>query len=151
MVSRSSRFAPGGLCVPAQSLVLGEECERAKPHPDPYLVGAKNIGVALDEVFAVEDSPSGAPAAALLLCLFRTGKVEGQRENGPGRGCEIEWDTGRQGVRFLYHVQTERLTHCWRLQIRWHPGPWDMYVLGLTPRTASNVQVSHKTVAPGRQ
>ena len=42
-------------------MVLGEECERAKPHPDPYLVGAKNIGVALDEVFAVEDSPSGAP------------------------------------------------------------------------------------------
>lgn len=87
--------------MPAQSLVLGEECERAKPHPDPYLVGAKNIGVALDEVFAVEDSPSGAPATALLLCLFRTAKGEGQREIGPVRGCEVDRDTRRQGVRLL--------------------------------------------------
>jgi len=52
-----------GLYDHFQSLVLGEECERAKPHPDPYLVGAKNIGVALDECFAVEDSPSGVQAA----------------------------------------------------------------------------------------
>lgn len=52
-----------GLYEHFSSLVLGEECERAKPHPDPYLVGAKNIGVALDEVFAVEDSPSGVRSA----------------------------------------------------------------------------------------
>ena len=65
--------------------MLGEECERAKPHPDPYLVGAKNIGVALDEVFAVEDSPSGAPATPLLLCsasFEKGGGGGGQQENG---------------------------------------------------------------------
>ena len=39
--------------------MIGEECERAKPHPDPYLEAAKKIGLGVDEVFAVEDSPSG--------------------------------------------------------------------------------------------
>lgn len=52
-----------GLLEQFDSIVIGEECERAKPHPDPYLVGAKNIGVALDEVLAIEDSPSGVQAA----------------------------------------------------------------------------------------
>lgn len=52
-----------GLLEHFDSIVIGEECERAKPHPDPYLVGAKNIGVELDQVFAVEDSPSGVRAA----------------------------------------------------------------------------------------
>jgi beta-phosphoglucomutase-like phosphatase (HAD superfamily) len=47
-----------------QAIIVGEECARAKPHPDPYLDGAKALGLGLDEVFAVEDSPSGAPHAA---------------------------------------------------------------------------------------
>lgn len=42
-----------------QAIVVGEECIRAKPHPDPYLDAAKLLGLGIDEVFAVEDSPSG--------------------------------------------------------------------------------------------
>ena len=45
-------------------LVIGEECTRAKPHPDPYLAAI----AALDELparcIAFEDSPSGVRAAA---------------------------------------------------------------------------------------
>jgi HAD superfamily hydrolase (TIGR01509 family) len=41
-------------------VVLGEECERAKPYPDPYLVAAKKLGLQpSDPVIVIEDSPSG--------------------------------------------------------------------------------------------
>ena len=41
-------------------VVLGEECERAKPFPDPYLVAAQKLGLQpSDPVIVVEDSPSG--------------------------------------------------------------------------------------------
>lgn len=55
-----------------QAIIVGEECARAKPHPDPYLDGAKALGLGLDEVFAVEDSPSGAPPAACCALPFAT-------------------------------------------------------------------------------
>lgn len=51
---------------------MGEECARAKPHPDPYLDGAKALGLGLDEVFAVEDSPSGVPPAPCRALSFAT-------------------------------------------------------------------------------
>ena len=41
-------------------VVLGEECERAKPFPDPYLVAAEKLGLRpSDPVIVIEDSPSG--------------------------------------------------------------------------------------------
>lgn len=52
-----------GLYDDFDTIVLGEECARAKPHPDPYLDAAKALGVSTDEVFAVEDSPSGIASA----------------------------------------------------------------------------------------
>jgi beta-phosphoglucomutase-like phosphatase (HAD superfamily) len=48
-----------------EALVLGEECARAKPHPDPYLRGLELIGLAGSprDAIAVEDSPAGLRAA----------------------------------------------------------------------------------------
>jgi beta-phosphoglucomutase-like phosphatase (HAD superfamily) len=45
-------------------LVIGGECARAKPNPDPYLEGLKRIGLTSGEkCIAFEDSPAGARAA----------------------------------------------------------------------------------------
>ncbi|KAJ7551451.1 hypothetical protein O6H91_06G016100 [Diphasiastrum complanatum] len=44
-------------------LVIGNECERPKPFPDPYLKALKLFGISSDEAFAFEDSPSGLKAA----------------------------------------------------------------------------------------
>ena len=45
-------------------LVIGSECARAKPNPDPYLEGLKRIGLTSSEkCVAFEDSPAGARAA----------------------------------------------------------------------------------------
>ena len=49
--------------IPAASviegLVIGAECTRAKPHPDPYVEGARQLGVPLSECLVFEDSRSG--------------------------------------------------------------------------------------------
>ena len=42
-----------------QAVVLGEECVRAKPFPDPYLEGMRLLGLSPEETLVVEDSPAG--------------------------------------------------------------------------------------------
>lgn len=46
-----------------ERLVIGSECERAKPHPEPYLEGLRRLGVSAADAIAFEDSPSGLRAA----------------------------------------------------------------------------------------
>lgn len=45
-------------------LVIGEECARAKPHPEPYQVAMTTLDVPPETCVAFEDSPSGMTAAA---------------------------------------------------------------------------------------
>jgi len=52
-----------GLSDRFATLVIGDECARGKPDPLPYTTGLANLGVAPDQAFAVEDSPSGIVAA----------------------------------------------------------------------------------------
>lgn len=51
------------------ALVIGDECARAKPDPEPYLVAARAIGVPIADCLVVEDSPSGAVAGAAAGAL----------------------------------------------------------------------------------
>ena len=46
-----------------ERLVIGAECSRAKPHPEPYLEGLRRLGVAAENAVAFEDSPTGLQAA----------------------------------------------------------------------------------------
>lgn len=41
----------------------GDECEKGKPHPEPYLEGMKRVSATPDECVVFEDSPSGIKAA----------------------------------------------------------------------------------------
>ncbi|XP_047945876.1 haloacid dehalogenase-like hydrolase domain-containing protein Sgpp [Salvia hispanica] len=43
-------------------VVIGNECERPKPFPDPYLNALKGLGVSADHAFVFEDSVSGIKA-----------------------------------------------------------------------------------------
>ncbi|MFC4225271.1 HAD-IA family hydrolase [Lysinibacter cavernae] len=52
------------LPVPAfQHLIVGDEVPNAKPHPDPYLMGAEALGVDIANCVALEDSINGLRAA----------------------------------------------------------------------------------------
>lgn len=44
-------------------IVIGEECARGKPHPEPYLEAMRQLKVAPAGAIAFEDSPSGLRAA----------------------------------------------------------------------------------------
>lgn len=46
-----------------ETLVIGDECSRAKPFPDPYLQGAANLALPMNKLFIFEDSPSGCKSA----------------------------------------------------------------------------------------
>ena len=45
------------------AVVCAEDYERGKPHPDPFLLAAKLIGVPPAECVVFEDSPTGIEAA----------------------------------------------------------------------------------------
>jgi beta-phosphoglucomutase-like phosphatase (HAD superfamily) len=52
-----------------QFLILGDECTRAKPYPDPYWEGLKRAGVTAAEAVVFEDSPTGVRAGAAAKVL----------------------------------------------------------------------------------
>ncbi|MFJ5228772.1 HAD family hydrolase [Kitasatospora sp. NPDC088391] len=61
------RFALGGLPLPAVQ-VYGEDVAEAKPHPAPYLLAARRLGVAPERCLVVEDAPAGVTAGAAAGC-----------------------------------------------------------------------------------
>ena len=62
------RLRAAGLPVP-QNLVTARDAPRGKPNPDPYLMGARILGVPPAECVVIEDAPSG----------IRAGKAAGAR------------------------------------------------------------------------
>ncbi|KAL3039465.1 hypothetical protein AAZX31_01G188200 [Glycine max] len=44
------------------AVIIGGECEHAKPHPDPYLKGLEALKASKDHTFVFEDSVSGIKA-----------------------------------------------------------------------------------------
>lgn len=51
-----------GLTEFFQAVVIGSECEHAKPHPAPYLKGLELLKASKEHTFIFEDSPSGIKA-----------------------------------------------------------------------------------------
>jgi HAD superfamily hydrolase (TIGR01509 family) len=59
-----ARLAPGSFRV----IVTGEQVDRGKPHPEPYLTAAATLGLAPGECVAIEDSNTGATSAETAGC-----------------------------------------------------------------------------------
>jgi sugar-phosphatase len=57
----TARLKAAGLPVPAE-LVTGDDVERGKPHPDPYLLGAKRLGLDPADCVVFEDAIAGVEA-----------------------------------------------------------------------------------------
>jgi len=51
------------------TVVVGDEVADAKPHPEPYLLGARKLGLEPSLCVALEDSPSGAASASAAGCF----------------------------------------------------------------------------------
>ena len=52
-----------------RDLVVGAECARAKPHPDPYLEGASRVGLPPSRCVVFEDSRTGIKAGVAAGCI----------------------------------------------------------------------------------
>jgi HAD superfamily hydrolase (TIGR01509 family) len=50
------------------TLVVGDDVEKGKPHPDPYLLAAERLGVDPRDCLAIEDSPTGVASALAAGC-----------------------------------------------------------------------------------
>ncbi|KAG5190634.1 HAD-like domain-containing protein [Tribonema minus] len=73
------------------TVVIGAECARAKPHPEPYLEGLRRLGLAARDCIAFEDSLNGCRSAT-AAGLFTVGVTTGLDEaalRGAGAGVCI--------------------------------------------------------------
>lgn len=61
------RLKAGRIPVP-EEIVVAEDVERGKPHPDPFLAGAALLGFKPQECVVFEDSASGAKAGRAAGC-----------------------------------------------------------------------------------
>ena len=50
------------------AIVTGDRVEFGKPHPEPYLTAAAELGLAAEDCVAIEDSNTGAKSAAAAGC-----------------------------------------------------------------------------------
>lgn len=50
-------------------VVTGDSVTNGKPHPEPYLVAAEQLGVAPQHCVALEDSPTGVASAEAAGCV----------------------------------------------------------------------------------
>ena len=61
------RLNYAGLPIPA-TLVPAEKVIHGKPHPEPYLTGAKLLGLAPADCLVIEDSPAGVASGKAAGC-----------------------------------------------------------------------------------
>ncbi|TKV94820.1 hypothetical protein SEVIR_9G321300v4 [Setaria viridis] len=73
-------------------LIIGSECDRAKPFPDPYLKALELIGASPDHTFIFEDSASGirAGVAAGVPVVGLTTRNPGKALNDAGASLLIK-------------------------------------------------------------
>lgn len=45
------------------AVITGDMVPQGKPHPDPYVMAARTLGVDVTECIAIEDSPTGITSA----------------------------------------------------------------------------------------
>jgi len=68
-----------------RAVVTGEQLERGKPHPDPYLTAADALGVRPTECLAIEDSNTGVASAIAAGCTVLVIPNHVTVAPGPGR------------------------------------------------------------------
>jgi len=119
VTSASNKYTPRallacGISLPPAGYVTANDVSRGKPCPDPYLAGAKTVGVPGERCLVVEDAPSGlragraAGAKTLAVCTSHTRnalmKELVKSGEGMGEGVGVDYvveDLTRVSVRWV--------------------------------------------------
>ena len=93
--------------------MTGDRVELGKPHPEPYLTAAAELGVATEDCVAIEDSDTGAKSAAaagcVVLCVpHHVPILEGER---PGLRRDASWACDTIDLQRLVRPATCVLRH----------------------------------------
>jgi mannitol-1-/sugar-/sorbitol-6-phosphatase len=94
-----ARLRGAGLEPPAV-LITADRVTRGKPDPEPFLLGARELGVDPERCLVLEDAPSGIEAARLagiMVVAFRTSHLEEELE-----GANEILDTLAEAVALLF-------------------------------------------------
>ena len=77
-------------------VLVREDYERAKPHPEPYLTGLARFGATAEEALVVEDSPRGlaSAVAAGIDCAV----VHNHFTHSPGSGHSPDFSGARHRI-----------------------------------------------------
>jgi mannitol-1-/sugar-/sorbitol-6-phosphatase len=78
----TARLRGAGLELPA-TMITADSITRGKPDPEPFLLGARALGVEPSRCLALEDAPSGiasANAAGIPVVAFRTSHPDAELE-----------------------------------------------------------------------
>jgi HAD superfamily hydrolase (TIGR01509 family) len=67
------------------AVVTGDAVHRGKPHPEPYLVAARELDVLAGDCLAIEDSETGATSAAAAGCTVLCAPLHVSVRPGPRR------------------------------------------------------------------
>ena len=67
-----ARLSAAGILAP-RALVTADDGQKGKPDPEPYLLGAQKIGVAIAECAVFEDAPAGLVAGKLAGAALLVG------------------------------------------------------------------------------
>lgn len=67
------------------AVVTGDEVTHGKPHPEPYLLAAQQLGVDARACVAIEDSPTGVASAEAAGCITLAVPHVAEVEAAPGR------------------------------------------------------------------
>jgi beta-phosphoglucomutase-like phosphatase (HAD superfamily) len=73
-----------------RTLVTGDDVRQGKPAPEPYLVAAKRMGVAVARCVVVEDAPAGVEAAHAAGMPVIAMTTTHSRDELPARGLVID-------------------------------------------------------------
>ena len=77
-----------GIMERLDEIIIAQECEHMKPHPDPYLTAMRKLGLDAGSCCAVEDSFAGA-TAAVTAGAYTVGILTSQtHEYLAGAGCK---------------------------------------------------------------
>lgn len=102
------RIVAAGLPKP-EYMITSTDITNGKPHPEPYLKGAKTLGVTGEECVVIEDAPAGIragkAAGAHVVALRTTASDAELRTAGADwivNDCaELSVDPGKDGEEFL--------------------------------------------------